>query len=365
MTDESGLATRLHSALVKHATTTGRVRVTLTTLFHFQAEIEGHTATRPGARTRLRDALADLAGQGRLEQPVSRQLWDHSSRPPLPAWVTVITDLPRRVTPVDPGAVTWAPSISRWVGQWARESRPAATMWETLKAINTWMLGALASRPPVVAREERSLDIFEDEKRLARIESTSMFTPNRLSPEQLAYQRPVAPMRAARLAGRGHLLIVENQSTFDSAWRSLARQPGPFAAVAFGNGWEASSAEPLLQVVEHLQLDEFPSRIWYAGDIDIDGLDIPQTLAANLSSHERPGPEPLVAAYEAMIGNRSSDDALVQTPADSSAIQASTWLPPHLRAATAAIVAKGHRVAQERLDRSWWASPAWHPGSTD
>jgi hypothetical protein len=355
--DAQSLSERLHETLTAQAKKTGRTRVTLLSLMSAQAHIEQHAATRSGARTRLRAALDALTADGKLETPQNKTLWDNAAQPALPSWVTVITDPAPTTRAADLDTVFWAPAISRWLREWTRTCRPGPGIRTTLQQINTWLLKHLGDPPPTVAREERSFDIFADEKKLARIEASSIFAGGRLNPRELAYERPIPPLRAARLADQGDLLLIENQSTFDSAWRALRNDPGPFAAVAFSNGWEAAFAEPTLHVTEHLQLREPPATIWYAGDLDLDGLDIPLTLTANLQAGDHPLPRPLTSAYESMLAASTTTSAgpIERLIAE----QAASWLAPHLRHATADLLAAGNRIAQEVLDRTWWSDPAW------
>ena len=359
MTATTGFVDALHARLLKHTADTGRVRITLTTLLTLQALIEAHAATRPGARLRLSDALDALADQGAVETPRSRQLWDQTGVPALPQWVVVIADIPSKTPPIDMGATTWVPAISRWVGAWLRACRPPTTLRTALNQINNWLLDHLGEQLPTVAREERSLDIFNDEKTLARLESSSIFAASRLRPQDLAYERPVSPPRAARLAVQGDLLIVENQATFDSAWRRLRHEPGSFAAVAFGNGWEAAQAEPLIALANHLQLRTPPERVFYAGDLDIDGLDIPQTLVANIngSSLGFPEPRPLHSAYHAMLTpDRKRTGRPAEPVSDDLSKQAASWLDDEHRQRAQQLLSSGERIAQEVLNRSWWAN---------
>jgi hypothetical protein len=358
--DTRSLSEHLHESLITQANKTGRTRATLLSLMSAQAHIEQHAATRSGARTRLRAAIDALTADGKLELPQNKTLWDNAAQPALPSWVTVITDPAPTTRAADLDGVFWAPAISRWLREWTRTCRPGPGIRTTLQQINTWLLKHLGDSPATVAREERSFDIFADEKKLARIEASSIFAAGRLNHRELAYERPVPPLRAARLAAHGDLLLIENQSTFDSAWRALRNNPGPFAAVAFSNGWEAALAEPTLHVTEHLQLREPPATIWYAGDLDLDGLDIPLTLTANLQTRDHPLPRPLTSAYEAMLTSSSTASA---GPIERAvAEQAARWLPPHQRQATADLLTTGKRVAQEVLDRTWWSNAAWRRG---
>ncbi|MET8358867.1 Wadjet anti-phage system protein JetD domain-containing protein [Micromonospora sp. NPDC005171] len=357
MTPATTLAAALQARLLAHAIDAGRTRASLTTLLTMQATIEAHAATRPGARQRLSNAIDELVKQAAVETPRSRHLWDHAALPPLPRWVVIIADISGKVPPIDMSTTSWVPIISRWIGTWLRTCKPPTALRAALQQINSWLLEHLGEQPAILAREERSLSIFNDEKTLARIEPSSIFAPGRLKPQDLAYERPVAPLRAARLAAGGDLLIVENQATFDSAWRALRQSPGPFAAIAFGNGWEAAQAEPVIALADHLQLRAAPERIVYAGDLDIDGLDIPQTLAANLNALGFPEPQPLRAAYNTMLDPSRDRTGRPNAPApEELARQAVKWLQDDQRDRAHRLLVNGQRIAQEVLDRKWWVT---------
>lgn len=183
MTPTTTLATSLRARLLAHATNTGRTRASLTTLLTMQATIEAHAATRPGARQRLSSAVDELVSQGALEPPRSQRLWDQTALPPLPRWVVIVADAPGKLPPIDMGTTTWVPTISRWVGTWLRRCKPPTPLRAALQQINIWLLEHLGEQPAIIAREERSLSIFNDEKTLARIEPSSIFGPGRLRPQ--------------------------------------------------------------------------------------------------------------------------------------------------------------------------------------
>lgn len=170
-------------------------------------------------------------------------------------------------------------------------------------------------------------------------------------------------MRAARLAEQSSLLVVENQASFDSAWRALRDDPGCFYAIVFGNGWEVAAPEALRMLPAHLGLSQPPEKIWYVGDIDAEGLYIPSTLAAACPGCDLPRPEPLTAAYAAMLAR--SDAARPTTgkvPSPDITSRITRWLPDELQQPAAGLIAAGLRIPQEILDRSWWRQRNWMPG---
>ncbi len=232
-----------------------------------------------------------------------------------------------------------------------------ATDRPTRRAPGDQQLAAGAPREQLatLAREERSLSIFNDEKTLARIEPSSIFrpAPAAAGPRLRTSHLPAAsspPRRQRRSAHRrkpGHLRL---------RLRALRQAPGPLAAIAFGNGWEAAQAEPVIALADHLQLRAAPERIIYAGDLDIDGLDIPQTLAANLYALGFPEPQPLHTAYHAMLDPSRDRTGRPNAPApEELALQAVTWLQDNQRDRAHHLLVSGQRVAQEVfLDRTWW-----------
>ncbi len=354
------LADALQSAL--GTASRRRRRVALDQIRLHQGAHEQAWASRPGSARRLLDALTILVDRGAIETPSTRALWNDSVEPALPHWVYVVPDpvASGGLTEAASGRVAWAPGIADGISEWLSTTHPAPPMRMALEQINDWLLKNFFGTPDIVAREERSLTIFNDEKRLANLERTSLFGKRYLTPALLAYERPVAPLRAARLASEGSLLIVENQSSFDSAWRSLRQDPGPFSALAFGNGWEAVSVASLESLPEFLGLKSPPDAVWYLGDLDLDGLDIPTTLTAAVAEASIPAPRPLTVAYQSMLTRsdvrRSTGRA---APTDAAIARVVRWLPAHLIDLASDLLAGGDRIPQETLDRSWWGEADW------
>ena len=161
---------------------------------------------------------------------------------------------------------------THWAASFIRTKRPPAATRNNLIAINHWLLATADAQVPEIAREERSLQIFNDEKKLAQISSGPLFASGRVTLAQLACTEPHGAVNSARLARRGPVLVVENKATFDSAWRALASRPKPaYAAVVLGSGHAVSSIAPDLAIIGKMQQIR-ATRFDYAGDIDVDGV---------------------------------------------------------------------------------------------
>lgn len=230
--------------------------------------------------------------------------------------------------------------------------RPPYAPCSRRSTVGCWSTSA-SSSPRLPGKNAHSASSMTRRPSLASSRAAS--SAPRLQPQDLAYERPhlpaasSPPRRQRRSAHRrkpGHLRL---------RLRALRQAPGPLAAIAFGNGWEAAQAEPVIALADHLQLRAAPERIIYAGDLDIDGLDIPQTLAANLYALGFPEPQPLHTAYHAMLDPSRDRTGRPNAPApEELALQAVTWLQDNQRDRAHHLLVSGQRVAQEVLDRTWW-----------
>jgi hypothetical protein len=311
------------------------------------------------ARTRLATALERLADHGSIELPASGgRLWDHSN-PALPLRIRVPTSRRPSSQLLDAAAEPWAPTM-RWAAEWIRTAHPPQHLRLAAVEINRWLLAVTGRTPPRVAREERSLHIFNDEKRLARLTDSALFEPGRLALDDLYCDAPLGSLRIARLAAEGPVLVVENKSTFDSAWRTQCEARTRYAAVVFGGG---DSVSPLAADLASLQqlVDVCASGFDYAGDLDIAGI---QAAAAFADAGRNAGLDVRMARplWEALAACEPTGEDLT---ADPSEIPAASQAAQELKLPDAVLahLAAGQRIPQERLDRTaltdttWWAPP--------
>ena len=320
------------------------------------SEVDRGWAGRMEARRRLAFALQVLETDGTVELPSRRgQLWDASAIP-LPDRVVVPASRQDVSKALDPADEPWVPALG-WAADWIVAARPPQRLRIAAVEINRWLLATTGRDVPRVAREERSLDIFGDEKRLGRLASGALFSAGRMTLELLACDLPVGGLRIATFARAGRVLVVENKSTFDSAWRALrtCERPG-YAAVVFGSGDAVESLVHDLLVLDEL-VEVSPSGFHYAGDVDIAGVEAAAAFAGAASTV---GLEVTMASalWKAVaaadpVGEDLTGDE--RQRAEAIATAAALRLPDSVIACLEA----GVRVPQERVDRTAFADTSW------
>jgi len=164
-----------------------------------------------------------------------------------------------------------------WAGGWIRAARSAQRLRLTLATVNRWLASTIGRTLPPVCREERSLEVFDDEKVLGALGGTALFNPGRLTLELFACRSRSRrhPHLSAWLEA-GPVLIVENKATFRFGLARTSERcaggtvPG-YAAVVFGGGDQAEALVRDLVVLEAL-VDVRPSSFEIAGDVDVAGV---------------------------------------------------------------------------------------------
>lgn len=317
-------------------------------------------AGTPAGRLRLADALERLEATGVIALP-SRQgtRWD-TALPRLPTRISVPANRRLPAQALDPASEPWVPALA-WAGAWIRTSRPPQRLRLALVHVNRWLASTMGRTPPTVCREERSLELFDDEKLLSSLAGTTLFDAGRPTLDLLACEAPVGGIRVARLADAGPVLIVENKATFDSAWHGLradvaAGKPPGYAAVVFGGGDHAASLIADL-VALHALIGVRPSLFEYAGDIDVAGISAAAAFidaARSQSLHAGPA-RPLWQALGAAMP--AGEDLTGGQRERRAAMAAATRLG--LPEVVIARLRDGVRVPQERLDRTTFADTSW------
>ncbi|MEU6192059.1 hypothetical protein ACWEKR_08220 [Nocardia sp. NPDC004573] len=311
------------------------------------------------ARLRLADALNRLQAQGVIELPArDGQLWD-SSLTPLPHRITVPANRSEIVRALDPASEPWVPEL-KWAAGWIRAARPPQRLRWAAARINKWLLTTHGKLRHRVAREERSLHIFDDEKQLAILAATALFADDRLSLDDLACDRPIGGLRIARFADFGRVLVVENKSTFDSVWRALSASSieHNYAAVVFGAGDAVAALAPELAQLPQL-CSVTPTILEYAGDVDTAGVQAAYAFADSASKAGLTSTMALPLWNAVACARPTGEDltSIATDPEEAIVLARDLGLPQtvidRLR--------DGTRVPQERIDRTaladirWWA----------
>ena len=194
------------------------------------AYLRAHPEARdaPDLRRLLLDALQALERDGVTELP--KKGWDESGSPPLPrtARLRVAASARRTCRPY-----AWLPALA-----FAADERHPGRRAD-LQAVNAFLLSVRERSFFPVPANERSLQVFGDEKRLDQLrKGGSTLFEGRISLDALRCY-PVAPPlpyeTPERPAPGRAILVLENYHSFDS-FRRWNQKAALYAAVAYGGG---------------------------------------------------------------------------------------------------------------------------------
>lgn len=320
------------------------LRVPIDVLWQAFAEAAPVDATAIDARRRLAAALE--AGQRDGHWKVSKRQ-DGPGNPPLPAFVTL--PRPERPDRPDPSQMAWVPDLA-WAASQQRLGERQLTM---LAQVNAFLRDG-GSRRPLVPAEERSLELFDNEKVIAdRVGGQALWGPGRLSLDLLRCVPSKTPFAYEQVGDGTRLLVVENQATFMTCRDLLRDEPDhPYAAVVFGAGRAAGTTIGYLT-----ELPFAVTAVDYFGDLDVDGLEM---AAACIDAAKGCDVDAGLHGQLYRLLSRQR-----HTPAKAAATHARVarvlpLLEPDLRSDTEQLLTEGFRIAQERCGRELLAAtPGW------
>jgi hypothetical protein len=287
---------QFHRCLIEQSE--GRVRVNLDALYCVFQKVHPELAATPAARGKLRELLDRLQLDERIELPKGRDHWDVSALPAVPRWVK----LPRETLveeKVDLRSIPWAPEL-----KFLASARVFVPVADLLKVQEFFARGGRAK--PLVPIKERSLEIFGDEKRLDQLErGSALFGEGRLKLETLRCF--IAPEPLPCTAGPnpdGPVLVIENAATWHSycQWNAERKL---FGAIVYGCGNRFVDGVTTLDSV--FAALGGSRRVFYFGDLDPQGLLIPQEASGRALAADLPAIEPHLWSYEHLLklaGNR-------------------------------------------------------------
>jgi hypothetical protein len=237
-------------------------------------------------------------------------------------------------------AFPWVPQLA-----FVREARLNLPFLE-LRQLNDFLERVSLDRPEVPIKE-RSLEIFGDEKRLDQLLASALFRPDRLDlTRDLRCEtigEPLAWKRGPAEAAAGALLVLENAAT----WHTYCRwntERKLFSAVVYGCG------NRFVEGIRYLPglITELggPRRILYFGDLDPQGLLIPQEGSARAQAAGLPPVEPHLWSYRQLLAVGSGRGQPWEGEAPSSTV--CNWLGECAEPARQ-LFAAGQRLAQEHI----------------
>lgn len=212
-------------------------------------------------------------------------------------------------------------------------------------------LNAYLSAQPVTGSfipiKERSLQIFGDEKRLDAMLSSALFRPDRLDPKRdlrcESIGVPLAWKRGPSSALAQPLIVIENAATWHSyvRWNAVRNL---FSGVVYGDGNRfADGIRYLPDIFAELG---GVRRILYFGDLDPQGLVIPQEASGRAQAAGLPPVEPHLWSYRHLLARGAGRGQPWEGEPPSTTV--CDWLADCAEPARQ-MFAAGQRLAQEHI----------------
>jgi hypothetical protein len=199
----------------------------------------------------------------------------------------------------------------------------------------------------IVPIKERSLQILGDEKRLDLLLPSALFRAGRLDPARDLRCEiigvPLAWQRGPASAAEQPIIAIENAATWHSYCRWNAERAF-FSAVVYGDGNRFMDG---IQYLKDLFLELGGARsVLYFGDLDPQGLVIPQEASARAQALGLPAIEPHLWSYRHLLELGAGRGQPWE--GDPPSRQLCGWLGPCAESARR-LFAAGQRLAQERI----------------
>jgi len=304
-----------------------------------------HLRGHPDARSELSRHLTALAAEGSLRLPRGARLYDRAQLPPLPQWIELAAGVSSPSARARAAEIAWHPALA-FV---PRLPRLAERELEDLRRIQAFL--AEGDDGPILTARERSLRVFDDDKRLEEITRGPLFRNGRLSYALLRCRPVPLPFVFRDFDDGDEALVIENKDTFFSACqarRSLPRSSVRWIVFGHGNAIHAS-------IESMLEWTELPRRLIYFGDVDRRGLEIARGLAPIIRSMDRlPLLESAIALYERLFASASQSRRRLTGGRcrDEDARAIASWLPTHLAKLALPVLLSASRLPQEWVTES-------------
>lgn len=298
----------------------------------------------PEERQWFAQSLALLADQGALRLPATGgRGWDRSAVPPIPLFVQFnlcTAPNPERTWRYFP----WHPALA-WIADilYLAEDQLAF-----LRRVHEGLVGGrFADRAPM---KYRSLQLTGSEKRLEELRRSELFRGGRLTLDLLGCFVETLPFAWETVSDNPRIIIFENAGPFAVARLVLQEMTNPpYGMVGFGGGRGFSTS------VRHLTSIGRPvDAIRYVGDVDTEGLAIPQDASRAAVAVGLPAVEPAVEMHEAMFASAAALGFPAGWPrqkpiAVAKAAAPVHFLVPSLRDRAIEILRQGNRIPEEVL----------------
>lgn len=323
---------------------TRRTRISRELLWAAYAQAFPNRPQGPEERQWFSESLVLLADQGMLRLPATGgRGWDRSAVPPIPLFVQFNV-----CTPPKPDRAwrffPWHPQLA-WI---ADVLYLAEDQLAFLRGVHEGLIsGRFADIAPM---KHRSLQLTGSEKRLEELSRSELFRPGRLTLELLGCFVETLPFAWESVSDNRRIIVFENAGPFAVARMVLqAMANPPYGMVGFGGGRGFSIS------VRHLTSIGRPvETIRYVGDIDTEGLAIPQDACRIAAAAGLPPVEPAVEMHEAMFASAAALGFPSGWPRRKQIDIEKTAAPAHflvesLRTRATEILRQGNRIPEEVL----------------
>ncbi len=295
--------------------------------------------TSPRRRQILAAAADELVQRRLVLLPVQSSGWDYSAEPRLPRWVQRVNR--PRAKRTRPGPRAWVPALA-----FANHTRLSIADIDLLAPINNQIRDDPDAE--IIPLCERAYQLYQDEKRLAKIERNHLVQAGLLSIAEHLRARPApAPLSMFELGPAPWMLIVENSATFTSLRQILRTWPdrSQVGWLAHGSGDQLIASLPT--AIETFEEREHPvTSIMLYGDLDIDGLECGQQANAKAGVVGLPPVVPACALYRALLGMLPR----LLSPVDRNKLRAVLpWLPTPIASRAGDLLEAGFVLRQEAL----------------
>ncbi|MBI9087894.1 MAG: hypothetical protein JEZ12_01600 [Desulfobacterium sp.] len=253
--------------------------------------------------------LEQLDEEGEIKLPSKKgKGWDRNTG--LPHYVTLIHGAKAAQKKANREEIQGIRNTTSWEPEtmWPivenRSGLKTVADYRKAAAVNEYLKNRPTDPSRVPARE-RALRIFKDEKALDKCAKKGLFA-GRISledldcfycPEPLPYH-PLS-MDVGETMGKP-LLVVENSTTYRSCWQAN-KSTKTFAGVIYGKGFKQTNpvqaVEGLLEIEDQLGAQ----GIWYFGDLDPAGLDIPKKINVSREQANLSLLKPAIPLYRELI----------------------------------------------------------------
>lgn len=255
---------------------------------------------------RLLKILEQLVEQGRLRLPPEKGWNKATGLPPFvyalrPEEDAAKRDKKQRINELR-NKISWDPKMAPFAYKLTKERE-----LHLAKKINDYLLTCKPDEPELPHRE-RALRIFNDEKALDGYLHSGLFngkiTLKHLNCFYCPEPLPFHSFSLDRRETKGKpLLVVENANTYWSCCQTNETLHA-FAAVVYGRGKAIAASEQACDGLSDIRHRVEGKEIFYFGDLDPEGIDIPSTINKRRYEMELP---PITAArelYRALLGKK-------------------------------------------------------------